>query len=1200
MKEIKIEKITKEAAELAKAWQEKANELLTPAEKKVQKKMAGLLTHPTDKVLLTMMFDQSFRTQNRKRVADQVNELLHECGIPNFLGPLEKGLFHLFIHIGRHLPSISVPAIVGQIRKDSRRTIVPGEKAPFMAHLAKRKAEGVRMNINHIGEAVLGEAEAKHRLKSYLADLENPSIEQISIKISTIYSQIQLLAFDQTIDALVERLTTVFRVARDHSFTKADGTTKPKFVNLDMEEYRDLDLTAAAFMKTLSLEEFKTLEAGIVLQAYVPDSYNKMKELTAWARDRVAAGGAPMNIRIVKGANMEMEQVESSLMNWPLAPYDNKREVDANYKRMVLFGMQPENMAAVSLGIASHNLFEQAFACTVAKHYGVSDRLTYELLEGMGDHVRRAIQQTSGNILLYAPVAEKDQFINAIAYLIRRLDENTSEENFLRYACDLKTDSGKWEFLHQQYLDAVASIDEARTEPTRTQDRSTETFPEQMGTFYEGNFTNEPDTDWSRPGNRVWAEAVREKWMNIAQDGPLQVPVVIDGEALFEGLKTRDAFDPNREHEKIHTYDYAMASVEDAERAIVTAVADPDGWRSKTYAERNAILSQVAMELRYGRGDLMGAAALDTGKVFGEADVEVSEAIDFAEYYPFTAQAVDDLKHIEVKPEGVGLVISPWNFPIAIPCGGILSMLAAGNTVIFKPASDSVLVAHELCKCIWKAGVSKKVLQFVPCSGASVGPTLTRHPSVDSVILTGSTETGMEMLRVRPSIQLAAETGGKNATIVSAMSDRDQAIANIVQSAFSNCGQKCSATSLAILDKELYHDELFRQQLVDAAKSLSVGSAWDFKNKLATLIKPPADDLLRGLTELEPGEEWALKPECVDGNPYIWSPGIKWGVERGSYTHRTEFFGPVLAVMCADDLDIAIDIANEPGYGLTSGLESLDKREQKVWKSRILAGNLYINRGTTGAIVLRQPFGGMRKSAIGVGIKAGGPNYVTQFMKLKDTALPPENGVSQEHRLMRVVQDWQSQVQWGALTEHAEDLTKAARATLSYLHHHEQEFGMEKDYFHLRGQDNIVRYLPIGKVLVRVHSEDSLFEVLARCTAVLVSRCSLVLSIPEGLDNAVIKFLASKECRFLLKGSEVVEEDDAAVAARIGSVQGIRYAAADRVSEMVYQRAAEQGFYIARKPVMMEGRIELLQYSHEQAISNNYHRYGNLGDRAIL
>jgi RHH-type transcriptional regulator, proline utilization regulon repressor / proline dehydrogenase / delta 1-pyrroline-5-carboxylate dehydrogenase len=231
---------------------------------------------------------------------------------------------------------------------------------------------------------------------------------------------------------LEERLSRLYRAARDHVYEHRDGRRVPKFVNLDMEEYRDLEITAAAFTRTLARAEFKRHAAGIVLQAYLPDSYSLQRELTAWARSRVADGGSPIKIRIVKGANMEMEQVEAALNNWPLAPYDNKKDVDANYKRMVAFGMLPENIRAVHLGIASHNLFDLAYACELAGHHGVSDWVTFEMLEGMADHVRRAVQEISGDVLLYAPVATRDQFINAIAYLIRRLDENTAEENFLQ------------------------------------------------------------------------------------------------------------------------------------------------------------------------------------------------------------------------------------------------------------------------------------------------------------------------------------------------------------------------------------------------------------------------------------------------------------------------------------------------------------------------------------------------------------------------------------------------------------------------------------------------------------------------------------------------------------------------------------------------------------------------------------------------
>jgi RHH-type proline utilization regulon transcriptional repressor/proline dehydrogenase/delta 1-pyrroline-5-carboxylate dehydrogenase len=331
----------------------------------------------------------------------------------------------------------------------------------------------------------------------------------------------------------------------------------------------------------------------------------------------------------------------------------------------------------------------------------------------------------------------------------------------------------------------------------------------------------------------------------------------------------------------------------------------------------------------------------------------------------------------------------------------------------------------------------------------------------------------------------------------------------------------------------------------------------------------------------------------------MWAPGIKWAVTPGSYTHMTEFFGPLLGVICADDLDQAIDIVNQTGYGLTSGLESLDQREQEHWKDRIKAGNLYINRGTTGAIVLRQPFGGIRKSAIGSGIKAGSLNYVSQFMDFEETAFPSIGALEKDHALHRLVQEWEKKLLWGELEAFEADLKKTIRAIKSYLYHAEQEFFKAKDYFHLRGQDNIVRYLPVGKVVVRLHWEDSLFDVLARAAAVNISGCKLLISVPPGLNNPVIEFLLGKEGRRLIGKTAVEEQDDRGLVEMMPDVQRIRYAAPDRVPAEVFQAAAQTGFYIARTKVLMEGRIELLQYVQEQSICDNYHRYGNLGERAM-
>jgi RHH-type proline utilization regulon transcriptional repressor/proline dehydrogenase/delta 1-pyrroline-5-carboxylate dehydrogenase len=1204
MKKQPTPRIVEEAISLAEAWQNRANELLTSEERGIQEQMSRLLAHRIDKVILTKLIDQSFRSHDSGRVADQISSLLREYGVPDFFPKVEKLLLQMFLGLGRHFPDFAVPKMIDKMRQSSSRAIIPGEEEVFRAHLQKRKEEGVRMAINHLGEAVLGEDEALSRLATYMEDLKNPLIEYISVKTSTIYSQIQPLAFERTVSVLKDRLSQLYRAAGGHYFVTNDGTKVPKFVNLDMEEYRDLEITVTVFMRTLDEEEFKDHYAGIALQAYLPDAHNMQQKLTSWAKKRVSAGGSPIRVRIVKGANMEMEQVEADLCNWPLAPYDNKLDVDANFKRVVDFGMEPANIEAVHLGIGSHNLFELAYAYKLAQKNNVTASLSFEMLEGMADHVRRAIQEMSMGVLCYAPVATREQFINAIAYLIRRLDENTVEENFLRYSCNLMTDSEAWTFLKDQFLASYEHRDKVSMSANRIQNRLEETFPENMGSFYEGEFSNEADTDWSLATNRKWAESIREKWKRGPDDKPLKIPLVVAENEIYKGRETAEYFDLSqinaKEGRRVRVASCVMADDKDVDQAVAVAKADPEGWRSKSPEERHRILSRVAMELRRARGDLIGAAAASTGKVFTEADPEVSEAIDFAEYYPHSVKIFNELKNVECHGKGVGVVISPWNFPIAIPCGGIVASLASGNTVIFKPATPGVVVAWLLCQCFWNAGLSKKVLQFIPCVGFTTGLRLTNNPEVDFVIFTGGTDTGMTILKERPDMSLAAETGGKNATIVTAMSDRDQAIRNVIHSAFSNGGQKCSATSLLVLEKEVYEDSTFKRQLVDAARSYSVGSVWDFKNKMGPLIHPPQGRLKRALTQLEPGESWALKPENILHNPHMWTTGIKWGVQPGSYTHMTEFFGPVLGVMCADDLSHAIDLVNQTGYGLTSGLESLDRREQNRWKHSIRAGNLYINRVTTGAIVLRQPFGGMGKSALGAGIKAGGPNYVAQFMNFKETDPPPTGAIQNEHVLLQLAQEWQRKTAWGQLEKFKEDLKKTIRAIKSYLYYAEQEFFQEREYFHLRGQDNIVRYLPAGTVAVRLHQEDTLFDVLARMAAVRISGCRLVVSIPSDLSNEVTEFLHGIDGKRLAGDSPIIYESNMGLIRRIRDIHRIRYGAPDRVPYEVYQESAKTGFYISRANVMMSGRLELFQYFREQSISDNYHRYGNLGERALI
>ena len=1196
--------IEQTAIHRAGKWQNRANDLLTAEEKAIQEQMQRLLTHPLDKVVLTRLIDQSFRSQDNERVADQVSFLLHEYGVPDFFSRVERLLIQMFMGLGRHFPHLTVPRMVDQMRSSSSRAIIPGEKKALHKHLAQRRKQGARMNINHLGEAVLGEEEARNRVLTYIKDMKDPDVEYISVKISTLYSQISSLAFEHTVAVLVERLSEIFRVAKAHVFVRESGERAAKIVNMDMEEYRDLHITFEAFIRTLSQAEFANLSAGLVLQAYLPDAYRMQQELTKWALKRVQSGGAPIMLRIVKGANLEMELLEAAHSNWPLAPYDSKADVDANYKRMLLYGMQTEHIRAVRLGVASHNLFELAYAYELGSALGVADWFWFEMLEGMADHVRRALQESVPDILLYAPVATKEQFINAIAYLIRRLDENTSPENFLRYAPRLTTDSKAWDFLKEQFLESCRRIKSVRDLPNRTQDRKVATLSSHTSTYWTGQFTNEADTDWSLQANREWAEGIKEKWMNIHADPP-RIPIVIDGEEIFEGAATREVIDASRHGHSgkglLVNAVYATAGPEAIKRAIAVARDDPDGWRQKGLDERHRIMDRVCQELRKARGDLIGAAAASWGKVFTESDPEVSEAIDFIEFYPHSARIYDHLRHVSCTPKGVGLVITPWNFPIAIPCGGIAASLAAGNTVLFKPASAAVLTAWELIKCFYRGGISRRSLQFIPCSGSTAGAELAGHPDVDYIILTGGTETGLRILKNRPEVLLAAETGGKNATIVTAMSDRDQAIKNIVHSAFSNSGQKCSATSLVILEKEVFDDALFKRQLVDAARSVNTGSCWELHNKVGPLVSAPEGDLLRGLTELEEGESWALKPMESEANSRVWSPGIKWSVQPGSSTHMIELFGPLIGVMRAENLDHAIELVNMTGYGLTSALESLDRREQEKWKSGVFAGNLYINKGTTGAVVLRQPFGGMGKSALGPGLKAGSPNYLSQLMDFAETGYPGSADIASDSHLLRTVNAWEVDLRWDRFApDIAESIRKTVHAVRSYLYHWEREFSKAHDSFHLRGQDNHLRYLSKGRIVVRVHPDDTLFEVLARMAACIITGCQLIVSVPPGLSNQVLNFVSSSKGRTFIREGQTVEQTDSQLCDMIPGVEGIRFAHPERVPQSVFEKASPTGFYISRQPVLMEGRIELLRYLQEQAVCDSYHRYGNLGERGLL
>jgi len=1200
---------------IARRLQDRARELQTPAERRQQAELDRMIQSPSDKATLVEITDQAFRSQLSGRAADQLIHILDVQGVPRFFSALDRTLLRGFQSFGAYLPGVTMPLVKEKMQQETANVVLPAEEDLLRQHLENRQREGVRMNVNYLGEALLGERDAQSRLHAYLQGLQRPEIEVISVKISTIYSQISALAREHTVEVLCDRLELLYRAAAKGRFRRSDGAVVPKFVYLDMEEYRDKEITAEAFMRTLDRNGLERVQAGIALQAYLPDSFATQQRITDWARQRVANGGAPVTIRLVKGANMEMERVEASLRGWPLATFSNKTDTDANYHRMLQYAMRPENLAAVRLGVASHNLFTLAYGLVLAARTGRIEQVQFEMLEGMANHQRRALLELVHNMLLYAPACRQEEFVNAIGYLIRRLDENTGPDNFLRYAFNLEVGSEAWRRLEQGFVESFARIESLSAEPRRTQDRSKEA----QGAYAPRSpglpFSNEPETDWSLPQNSRWAADIIDAWKPRHGAGAIDVPLVIAGEEVRDARDVRPSNDPSRPG--VTVANYRQASREDVDRAVQCAKDDPEGWRRRTPRERTEILFRVADEIARRRGELMGAMTAEGGKILSESDPEVSEAIDFCRFYSQSAEYFCQLPGLTAGPRGVVVVVSPWNFPLAIPAGGVAAALAAGNTVILKPASHTVLVAYLLCDCFWAAGVPKSALQFAPCSGSTVGQELVSHDAVDAVVLTGGTATALEMLRHKPTMHLLAETGGKNATIVTALSDRDLAIKNVLHSAFSHSGQKCSATSLLILEEEVYHDAKFRNTLCDAVESLRVGSAWELPTKINPLIQPPSGELERALKELEPGESWAVMPRLhVDGNPHLVSPGVKWGVQPGSVTHLTEFFGPVLGVMAARNLHEAIDLVNASGYGLTSGLESLDDREHRLWQEGIRAGNLYINRATTGAIVLRQPFGGMGKSAFGPGIKTGGPNYVAPLMEIADETQPRAGSSPTPASTAPLTaarrRDEDGTIHLTALSDAlsrlddsqlpAETISRIREAIDSYLHWMAEEFAPSHDHFRLVGEDNFRRYLPVSRLRIRVYANDTPFEIFARAAAARAAGCRTVVSVPPGLSEAARQAvsLLDELTDSWAAAIEFVEETDEEFAEgmRSGAAGRVRYAHRSRVPMEIRRASAETYVYIADAPVLAHGRVELLWYLQEQSLSHVYHRYGNLGRRA--
>ncbi|WP_285462149.1 bifunctional proline dehydrogenase/L-glutamate gamma-semialdehyde dehydrogenase [Agromyces sp. NBRC 114283] len=1199
---------TDDVVSLVRRWlAESAAHPVDPA----AERLAGVLKDPNGLAFTVGFVDGVMRPEDlgvAGRNLEQVAKLT-----PKFLPWYLKAAIRVGGVFAPMLPWVVIPIARRVLRAMVGHLVLDATPAKLGPAIAKLREGGNRLNLNLLGEAVLGEQEADRRLSGTYEFLARDDVDYVSIKVSSVVSQLSMWSFDEAVAKVVDKLTPLYELAAQRT---AEG--KSKFINLDMEEYRDLDLTIAVFTALLDQPQLQQLEAGIVLQTYLPDALRAMQELQAWAKTRRADGGAPIKVRVVKGANLAMEQVDAAIHDWPVATYSSKQDSDTNYKRVLDWSMTPERIDAVRLGVAGHNLFDVAHAWLTAKARGVEAGVEFEMLLGMATGQADAVRGDVGQLLLYTPVVNPAEFDVAIAYLIRRLEENASQENFMSAVFELADDRGLFDRERARYERSLAALEPVVAEapqPNRTQNRRTEW----AGDALEAAFAR---LDAPAPGSEHAEEGLTNVVLGISRGssggastgastgsadhstGSASTSSADHGPGLTPGFRNEPDTDPalaaNREWgrrilERVPGSELGRdtiraARIDDADalaELMAGVAAAGEAWGRKSGAERAAVLHRAGLALAANRDRLIEVMAAEAGKTIAEADPEISEAIDFAHYYAERARELDHVQGAVFVPSKLTVVTPPWNFPVAIPAGGVLAALAAGSGVVIKPAKLAQRSGAVMVEALWEAGIPKELLALVDVGERELGTQLVSSPNVDRVILTGAYETAELFRSFRPDLPLLAETSGKNAIIVTPSADLDLAASDVVKSAFGHAGQKCSAASLVILVGSVAKSERFRRQLVDAARSMRVGYPADARTQIGPIIEPAQGKLLHALTQLGIGEEWLVEPKQLDDSGRLWSPGIKTGVQPGSYFHLTEFFGPVLGIMHAKDLDEAIRFQNAVDYGLTAGLHSLDSEELASWFDQVEAGNLYVNRGITGAIVQRQPFGGWKRSAVGAGAKAGGPNYLFGLGSWeaehgRQSSTLHLRGL--DKRVTEVIEASQSALDY-------ESFDVLRRSALSDAVAWAEEYGVARDASQLGVERNVFRYRPLP-VTVRISDDADLAEGLRVVVAGLLTKSRFEVSTALELPKGVRTVLAAREVR-------ITREGDAAWLARVAK-RGAKALGASRVrlvggdaSALAHALGGAPDVAVWAHPVTPSGRVELLPFLHEQAISITNHRFGN-------
>ncbi len=955
------------------------------------------MSHPSFKTQLFRFVDVFPATTDDDDVVRHLDEYLHGgTDVPRVLD--------LGLDLAEHVPLGKAAAATLARRSISRvaeQFIVGRTPADAVSGLRRLWADGRASTVDLLGEKTLTEADADRyagRVGELLRTLSavtpgwpaDPSLESddlgplprvnVSIKPTALATRYAPLTRADGLAGAKARLRPLL----------AQAAAAGAYVHFDAEHYDVKDLTLQLFRELLDEPALAGLEAGVVVQAYLKDAHDDLADLLAWASGRAARAGhsaqgaaraghsaqgaaraRPITVRLVKGAYWDTETVLSEADGWPVPVFSEKVQTDANYERCAR--LLHDHHGTVRAAFGTHNLRSLAYAVESARSVGIPDNgYEIQLLYGMAEPLHAAVRKLGLRLRVYCPVGE---LVPGMAYLVRRLLENTANESFVRRR-----------YVEGQDLAALVAPPVVDHIPGRGD--PAHRSPTDAGA--PSGYEPEPMGEWRRATARASMAAAVAR----VEEGSLgqPVPARIGGRAVTTA-ETIESYDPACP--SIVVARSARCGPAEAEEALGAARRAWPAWRMAPARQRAAVLFRAAAWMRERRAALAALEVFEAGKPWSDADADVCEAIDFCEYYGREAIRIDEGGVVQSPPgehntlryqaRGIGVVIAPWNFPLAIPTGMVAAALVTGNAVLFKPAEQTPAVASKLVEALTAGGLPDGVLGFLPGLGEEVGAYLVEHPDVSFIAFTGSKPVGLRIIEaaavVRPGQRhvkrVVAEMGGKNALIVDADADLDQAVPIAVGSAFGYAGQKCSACSRLIVLDDVYEELV--ERLVGATELLRIGHPRDMAVDMGPLIDAEAHARVRSCVERAPEEgQVVLAVDDVPEQGWFVGPIIVSGVRPGGRLATEEIFGPILSVFRAGSFDEALGLANDTEFALTAGLVSRSPAHIRHAAAELRAGNVYVNRSITGAVVGRQPFGGYGLS--GVGSKAGGPDYLFQFL----------------------------------------------------------------------------------------------------------------------------------------------------------------------------------------------------------------------------